>query len=236
MSEHSQLVSKYRSLEQAFRKSYSRTTEEVRNNIPMPKFVKYARNITARSVEILQKAYDELKYEQKFERNKKRRERARISRTTVRAFSIPTTNGVANIPAQTIPTANIPRGVDIEWDNIRNMLVDVMDGAMSSSMPFYNNQGGKFGGSGRRTSEHNASRILDLLDEGLNIRVSVNGMTETEAKRDIINKIEAVFGNNIAYELERLAYGVYDREYSRWGKRQWLSTYDKVKRACLDLR
>lgn len=99
----------------------------------------------------------------------------------------------------------VPMYVDIIWDELMSLL----SGApmiMDASMPYYNPGSSKHGG--RRMSEQNAISIEEILKDA----ESRLGREET------VSRLVDTFGKDrVRYEIERLVYAVYDREFSRWG-------------------
>lgn len=92
----------------------------------------------------------------------------------------------------------------VSLDGIARMLNEIPTG-MSSEQTFFNPRSRKHGG--RSLADSNASRIIAIIDVA----------REKYGDEEVFKRLQKVFGDNIKYELERLAYGMYDREYSRWG-------------------
>ena len=118
-----------------------------------------------------------------------------------------------SIPAPAIAPEEegAPSYVDIVWSTIMAML-EAAPLAMSSSMPYYNPGASKH--TGRRLSEGNAYAIQDILEDA----------ERRLGREEVVRRLTTLFGEgSIRYELERLVYAVYDREYSRWGSGEFAS-------------
>lgn len=97
-----------------------------------------------------------------------------------------------------------PNITDIVWDEVIRML-NAVPLTMGKDQTFYNPTSLKHGG--RRLSEINATKILEIL----------NAARAKYGKEETVRRLYNAFGGRIKYELERLAYAVYDKDYSRWG-------------------
>ena len=78
----------------------------------------------------------------------------------------------------------------------------------------------------------NVTRIEEIFTRGLSdVMRRHPEFTEQDAKKAIIDGLGDYFGNInlIAYQMERLVYGMYDEEYSRWGQRKWSDTVAGLK-------
>ena len=129
-----------------------------------------------------------------------------------------------------VGTTTVPDSVEIMWDNIMQMLNNIYYGhIMTSDTDVYEQTHKKHVGEPKKTPganknavrlyEKNTTTIQNILETALLNRMK-SGLFETErdAKREILQIVESVFGSKrLTYELERLAYGLYDREYAAWG-------------------
>ena len=108
--------------------------------------------------------------------------------------------------APPVPERPIPTVWDIEFDNVIKMLQDI-PGSMSSSQTFYNPSAGR-SAKGKTLAWTNAQDLIDLLDKA-------------KAKfgvREVVERLHKIFpGRDLQHELERIAYALYDKEYSAWG-------------------
>lgn len=104
----------------------------------------------------------------------------------------------------TKPTKSTVDFYKISLDGIYRMLNEIPT-AMTSEQTFFNPRSRKHGG--RSLADSNASRIIAIIDDA----------RAKYGDEEVFNRLQKVFGENIKYELERLAYGMYDKEYSRWG-------------------
>lgn len=183
--------------------TYRRKVSHLKGLVKLPQYteVKYERNTSEASIQRLKEKIAQI-------------ERLRLAARKKRAIA-----------------RKIPSQADIEYQAIIDRLQAVVDGDMSVSMPFYNAQKRRFSGSGRRMSENNAIKIKDIVENALFQRLN-SGMSESDAKREIVKTLKDVLGGiKVHYLLEKLAYGVYDKEYSRWGNRKFSETLERVRAA-----
>lgn len=130
----------------------------------------------------------------------------------------PTQKALPGIDTAKEPDEDIPSMDDIVWNNIMGML-DAVPMSMSAEQAFYNASAKKHGG--RRLSEINATRIVEILRSA----ESRLGRAET------IDRLKAAYGDRIQYELERIAYAEYDKDYSRWGGRGYSAAMSELRAA-----
>lgn len=144
-------------------------------------------------------------------------------------------SGTALRSRNTVELSTDPSVVDMYWDRLMDTLEAAAAGEMSSFQPYYNPAKRKISSQGRRMVEHNASIIEEMLQKALQQRIN-SGMDESAAKKSIIQRLESkqlagLRSGDLIYEVERLAYAVYDREYSRWGRRQFMSKLSQIANA-----
>ena len=100
----------------------------------------------------------------------------------------------------------IPTVWDIEYDNVIKMLQDI-PGSMSSSQTFYNPGAGR-SAKGKTLAWTNAQDLIDMLDKA----------KEKFGVKEVMERLHKIFpGRDLQHELERIAYALYDKEYSAWG-------------------
>lgn len=129
-----------------------------------------------------------------------------------------TQKALPGIDTATEKEDDTPSMDDIIWENIMHML-DAVPMTMSGEQSFYNPGSKKHGG--RRLSEVNATRIVEIL------RSAEKRLGRAEA----IDRLKAAYGDRIQYELERIAYAEYDKDYSRWGGRGYSAAMSELRAA-----
>ena len=195
--------------------------------IPVLHKVKYKRNISIRSVATVLKKIALLR--SRIEQARKKRERDKKKEIErIKKAAHKKTSGIKpeawhkrKIAAPKVSSASSVTIVSITYDRIIELLREIEMGHMSRAQSFYSPTASKRHTTGRKLAEKNVQKIENLLNTALRGRIS-RGMSEEEAKRDIILVLQEHFKTqNVIYELERLMYGMYDREYAAWGGGMW---------------
>ena len=117
------------------------------------------------------------------------------------------------------------------YHTIRAILEEIDAGNMSPAMPFYNPAHARGIGSGRRQVEANVGQVTMLIDRALTMYQSEGDSLE-QAQERVAKAISSIWSDTeLEYQLERFIYGVYDRQYAKWGWREYKAKLDKIAQA-----